>query len=426
MINYRRATDNDFEKLLNLIEAGFSVQSESKNSPVNMRIEEGREHRILFSYLYSKDPFSLGRVHLAEEQGELIAAVGFFPQRLFFGTIKIPVWAISPVVSHPAHRGRGVAGSCLVNALENLKQQGVPAVFLWGLPYYYPRFGFVPLLPRYKTKFVKKQSSDTRKNDKFIMDGGFRNATIADIEMISDLYNQGNHRYWLQPERSLEWWRFRFAEMDIEAAAVKEVPFPRKNNFLVWEINPGELGGYLYYEIISGQKRLVIPEGAASDPKSAMAMMYCFIRDYLDQEWTLLIRGTPEHLLNAALYRMGGVHINPAPLAGMLKIIDWELILNVLKPLLNERLKNWNAPCQLPDMVTSENIIRWQWNPDAGIIIKIDRSGHRPGRFVDETRLTRLLFAGFDELDQLYRQKPLMQTVFPVKYPYIWDTNYLY
>jgi predicted N-acetyltransferase YhbS len=426
MIKYRQATDNDLEKLLDLIEAGFSVQSDPHNSQAGTRVEIGREHRVLFSYLYSTDHFSLGRVYLAEDRGELTAAVGFFPQDLFFGKIKIPVWAISPVVTHPDYRGFGAAGSCLTAALESLKQQGITAVFLWGLPQFYPRFGFVPLLPRYKTKLSKEQLKDLSLESHSLNGGSLRGAAAADAPLISALYNQGNHQYWLQPERSLFWWQQRLTEMDIEAAELKEVPFPKERNFLVWENRPGDLSGYFYYESISSQKRLVISEGASQDWESALVMIQSFIKKYLSPEWTLYIRGTPEHLLNAALYRLGGTHLNPAPLAGMVKIIDWAGFFNGFKPLIDERLKNWNTPFELPDLITSSNIIGWRWNPDTGIQFEFGKSGRRSTSLVDEAGLTRLLFGFYDTLDEFHRQNPLLQMVFPRKYPFIWDANYLY
>lgn len=426
MFNYRQATDNDLEKLLSLIGAGFSVQSDSHNSRSSARIEEGQEHRVLFSYLYSVDRSSLGRVHLAEDGGELIAAVGFFPQHLFFENIKIPVWAISPVVTHPDYRGLGAAGNCLTIALENLKQQGIPAVFLWGLPKYYPRFGFVPLLPRYKTKLSKEQVKDVVVEGSSIKGRGLRNATIADVTLISDLYNQGNSKYWLQPERSLSWWRVRLAEMGIEAAEMKEVPFPKARNLLVWENGPGNLAGYFYYESIPGPKRLVISEGTAIDPESALAMIQSFANEYLNPDWTLYIRGTPEHLLNATLYRLGGTHLNPAPLAGMIKIINWSGFFDCLKPFINNRLKNWNTPFELPDLTTSDTIIRWRWDPNTGIQFEFDKPGQPEIPFINEAGLTRLLFGFYDPMDEFLWQNSLLQMLFPRKYPFIWDANYLY
>lgn len=426
MIKYRQATDNDLEKLLDLIEAGFSVQSDSHNWQASTRIEVGREHRVLFSYLYSTDYSGLSRVYLAEDRGELIAVVGFFPQHLFLGKIKIPVWAISPVVTHPDYRGHGAAGNCLRAALENLKQQGITAVFLWGLPQFYPRFGFVPLLPRYKTKLSKEQLRNLSLSSHSLNGGGLRSAAAADVPLISALYNQGNHHYWLQPERSLSWWQQRLAEMGIEAAELKEVPFPKERNFLVWENYPGNLSGYLYYESIPGQKRLIISEGAAQDWESALIMMQFFVKKYVNPEWTLFIRGTPEHLLNAALYRLGGTHLNPAPLAGMIKIIDWAGFLDYLKPLIDERLKNWNTSFEFPDLITVSTTIGWRWNPNTGIRFEFGKSSRGPNLSLDEAGLTRLLFGFYDTLDEFHGQKSLFQMVFPRKYPFIWDANYLY
>jgi predicted N-acetyltransferase YhbS len=426
MMNYRQATDNDLEQLLDLIETGFSVQSESHNSRARMQIEEGQEHRVLFSYLYSMEHSNLSRVLLAEDQGRIAAAVGFFPQNLFFETVKIPVWAISPVVTHPDYRGEGAAGNCLMMALENLKQQGISAVFLWGLPRFYPRFGFVPLLPRYKTKLSKEQLQKTESKDGFVKNGGFRNVKLTDIEVIFNLYNQGNHRYWLQPERSLDWWRQRLLEMGIEAAELKEVPFPKEKNFLVWENNSESLSGYLYYESIPDQNRLIISEGMAQNLEQARTMVQSFVRDFLNPDWTLYIRGTPEHLLNAAAYRLGGTHLNPSPLAGMIKILNWPVFLGYLKPLMNDRLMDWSQIGEFPDFIAGDNIIHGGWNPDTGIQLEFDKSGKRKGISINEAALTRLIFGLYDPLDELFRQNRLFQMAFPVKYPFVWDANYLY
>lgn len=419
MINYRQATDNDLERLLELIEAGFSAQSNSFDR------KEGHDHRVLFSYLYSVDHTSLGRVYLAEDRGVFVAAVGIFPQRLYFENIKIPVWAISPVVTHPDYRGRGIAGNCLISVLNNLKQQGIPAAFLWGLPNFYPRFGFVPLLPRYKTKLSKRQLINTHVECPSKTDGGLRKATIADVTWISDLYNQGKHDYWLQPERSLFWWRARFAEMGIEAAEIKEVPFPKKENFLVWENHSNKISGYFYYETIPDRQRLVISEGVAQDPESSLAMMQTFVKEYLKPDWTLYVRGTPEHLLNTALYRLGGTHLNPAPLAGMIKIIDWAGFLNYLKPLIDERLNNWNTTFEFPYLATRDAIIRGGWNPNTGIQFDFTKPGTEIP-VIDEPGLTRLLFGFYSRFEDFYQQYPLLKMLFPVKYPFIWDANYLY
>lgn len=416
MVHYRHATKNDIEPLLSLIERGFSIESDSV---VNQK--KGREHRVLFSYLYSKKDWDPEWVYLAEASGRLAAAVGFFPQRLFFDGVGVPVWSVSPVVTDADLRGKGYAGTCLIRGMEDLKKRGVPAVFLWGIPKYYPRFGFVPALPRYKTKLMPGKLSE-----KVEIRGGFRFVRLEDLSELTNLYNEGNVDYWLQPERKFSWWQERFTEIDIEEAFLKEVPFPKKENFLVWENNKGEVKGYLNYSVVSDQK-VVINESAAAKWEDAAEMVALFASE-MSVKKTLYIRGTPHHKLNTAAYRLGGTHINPAPLAGMLKIIDWPEFLRYLLPLLNRRsrlLEMKDGECF--ELGYHNQQLRWVWYDSTGW--EIDPSVGFPKGPEFERIFTKLILGFYDSSDlSLLRIKDLnlIGSLFPKKFPFIWDNNYLY
>jgi len=417
LVRYRHATSKDIEPLLNLIEKGFSKESDSASNPKN-----GEEHRVLFSYLYSKEGWDPEWVYLAEEAGRVVAAVGFFPQKLFFEGVEIPLWAVSPVVTDPDYRGKGYAGTCLTQGLEELKCLGVPGVFLWGLPDYYPRFGFVPILPRYKTK-LKPGRVITKK----VSGGRFRIVEFKDLSQIASIYNNGNAKYWLQPKRELKWWEDRYKEIEIENRVEKEVPFPKKENFLVWENNKGDLKGYLNYLDEPGRK-LIINESAAIDREVAFEMM-AVISGELSSEKTLYIRGTPIHLLNAAAYRLGGIHIDPAPRMGMIKIIDWPQFLNFLRPILNVRA------CSIKDLKDGEcfdlgNLegrFRWVWQESMGW--EINSKFGTPQNQEQDKLLTKLTFGYYDSIDLSLphpKQLTVVEHLFPKKYPLIWDNNYLY
>ena len=416
MVRYRKATKDDIEPLLDLIERGFSVESDSV---VNQ--EKGREHRVLFSYLYSKKDWDPDWVFLAEDSGRLAAAVGFFPQRLFFEGIPIPVWAVSPVVTNADFRGKGYAGTCLLRGLAALRERGVPAVFLWGLPKYYPRFGFVPVLPRYKTKLMPGKLTENVE-----VRGGFRFVGNEDLPEIAALYNKGNIDGWLQPERDLDWWRERFSEIDIRDAFLKEVPFPKKENFLLWENNKGEIKGYLNFSEL-GQK-VIVNESATAELEDAIEIV-SLLATKIAMEKNLYIRGTPNHKLNAAAYRLGGAHINPAPLAGMIKILDWPGFLSFLLPLLNERtcsLANFkDGDCM--ELGHSNQELRWVWHNATGWEIKDD--GGVPNCIEFERLFTKLILGFYDTFDLSRirtRDINIIRCLFPKKYPFIWDNNYLY
>jgi predicted N-acetyltransferase YhbS len=416
VVRYRQATKDDIEPLLDLIERGFSVESDSV-----VDREKGREHRVLFSYLYTRRDWDPAWVYLAEVSGRLGAVVGFFPHRLFFDGIAVPVWAVSPVVTDADFRGKGYAGTCLLRGLSEIKNQGIPAVFLWGLPRYYPRFGFVPVLPRYKTKILPGKVIE-----KVAFHGSFRFARYEDLPGIAALYNRGNADGWLQPERDMDWWRERFSEIDIKDALLKEVPFPKKENFLVWENNNGEIKGYLNF--LESDQKVVINESAAAESEDAIEMVALFASK-LASEKTLYIRGTPQHKLNAAAYRLGGAHLNPAPLAGMVKILDWPGFLSFLLPRFNERTRSLanikDGDCLGLEYLNQE--LHWVWRNSIGWEMKDDEGILNSSEF--ERFFTKMILGFYDTFDLSRirtRDISIINSIFPKKYPFIWDNNYLY
>ncbi|MEF2175492.1 MAG: N-acetyltransferase [Candidatus Absconditabacteria bacterium] len=54
----------------------------------------------------------------------------------------IPVIVLGPVTVHPDYQGSGLGSKLIIHTLEIAKALGYIAVFLYGSPHYYPRFGF--------------------------------------------------------------------------------------------------------------------------------------------------------------------------------------------------------------------------------------------------------------------------------------------
>ncbi len=430
MVRYRKAEFNDRDELLDLIARGFAVDSQGR---VDLR--EGEDHRILFTYLYALPDWDPNRVFVAEEAGRLLAAVGFFPQVLSFANRDIPVWAISPVVTAPNQRGRGLAGHCLNFGMAEVRKRGITAVFLWGIPDFYPKFGFVPLLPRYRTRLTLKPGQQFSHGAQATEPGSLRPIVPGDASRIRDLYSAGNSHYWLQPVRTADWWRDRLAELDIESGVLREVPYPERRQFLVWEKPGGIVEGYLYFKEEVERARIVITEAVAASYATAAAMLRQFVAEFVaetdlaSQITNVVILGTPQHFLNSAAYRMGGTHLDPAPRFGMVKVLDWELFLAALQPLFQERLQR-----AAPDLA-QEAIIRLKLD---GTVLKVEKdgAGHSGLRFASKPPespealqlLTRLVFGFYDpsDLSQIELADELRQRLFPFQYPFIWDANYLY
>jgi predicted N-acetyltransferase YhbS len=414
MVRYRWARRSDRAELLDLIAAGFTIRPDGR-----FDAQQGREYRVLFSYLYSRPTWQPDWVVVAETNRRLVAAVGFIPQQLNLEAVTIPVWAVSPVVVHPDEQGQGYGGNCLTQALAFLSARGIPVVFLWGIPDFYPKFGFVPLLPRYKTKLAK----DRFLKATLLTPGKLRPLETADIPVIAALYDRRASQLWLQPQRTRQWWVDRVAEMDIELAELKEVPFPKKGNFQVWENLSGETTGYLYY---TGREPLMINEAAALDGTVATAMLTALMDRYVPDGGTVVIRGTPEHYLNLAAYRCGGTHLNPAPRAGMLKVLDWTAFCSQIQPAIagpSGVPEGGKRPLVLP-FRSGRQVCQLQWTA-AGLAVTA-AAGATPA--LTETQLTRLFFGLADtaEWDALFPQTQAWRRLFPSRHPFIWDANYLY
>lgn len=415
MIRYRKADEKDVEALLDLIEKGFSILKNSVNA------QQGREHRVLFSYLYSRPGWKPEYVYVAESRERLIAAVGVFPQQLSLAGRYLPFWSVSPVVTHPDYRGKGVAGQCLKMMMKDLPDLGIPAVFLWGIPSYYPRFGFVPILSRYKTKIGMRQIDAAESQ----LSGGFRPVMVADLPFVKELYHRREQSLWLQPLRKDQWWQERLAECDSQDALLKEVPFPKKENLMLWENSSGEIDGYLSLRPNEVLKRMYIMEAAVKNVAAGKEILRGLARR-LDSDLTLVIRGTPDHPLNVAAYELGGMHLNPAPLAGMIKVLNWNCFLETMERILSSRI----------DLIGQTQDFTIEYRLDNTVIIfeknhlglKIEAAGAIDGEL--NQRLTRLLFGSYDETDLKYipteRERQLVAALFPKRYPFIWDANYLY
>ncbi|HEX7713726.1 MAG TPA: GNAT family N-acetyltransferase [Bacillota bacterium] len=412
---FRPAQPGDRDGLLDLIEAGFGSQT-AKFDP-----QTGMEHRTLFSYLYSLPGHDFHRIMLATDDDSTLAAAGALPQQLWMGEVPVPVWAISPVVTAPGERGKGLAGQCLIRLLAHLKDGNIPAVFLWGIPGFYPKFGFVPILPRFKTKISHEQLHPGFPK----IQGELRPFAAEDLPEIAALYDLGNQIYWLQPRRNMDWWQGRAAEMNTPQGYIKEVPFPVSDHFLVWENQAREVSGYMYYETEPTHRRLVVLEGAALDPETAMMMLVRFIHLYLPPGQSLLIRGTPNHVLNLAAYRLGGIHQNPAPLAGMIKVLDWQRLLGFLKPLIDRRGSGFEKLNCTWQFRIGDAIIKLVWS-GSGFDWELVPTGAESGLFGNEIQLTRLVFGLYDRMDLPEFNTETLTRLFPLQAPFIWDNNYLY
>ncbi len=79
-----------------------------------------------------------------DDDGTLVGHVLFHPGLLDAPQRLVEVQVLTPLGVLPDRQKQGVGRALVGAGLESLASQGVPLVFLEGIPTYYPRLGFVP------------------------------------------------------------------------------------------------------------------------------------------------------------------------------------------------------------------------------------------------------------------------------------------
>lgn len=85
-----------------------------------------------------------------------------FTRAVIRGASEIPVLALAPVAVAPDRQGRGIGDALVRAGLAAARAAGERIVIVVGHPAYYPRFGFVPAVPRGITSvFAQGEHADS-------------------------------------------------------------------------------------------------------------------------------------------------------------------------------------------------------------------------------------------------------------------------
>jgi putative acetyltransferase len=81
---------------------------------------------------------------VALDDGQVVGHVLFSPMTLESGEKRMELAGLGPVAVLPERQREGIGARLIRAGLEEIRQQGLPAVLVLGHPSYYPKFGFQP------------------------------------------------------------------------------------------------------------------------------------------------------------------------------------------------------------------------------------------------------------------------------------------
>ncbi|MBU1879007.1 MAG: GNAT family N-acetyltransferase [Chloroflexi bacterium] len=90
---------------------------------------------------------ALHQVRVVEDDGRVVAALNVVTPRMRVGVATVPLGGLSGVVTVPDSRWRGYARALLEDTLAYMREQAYPISTLNGIPGFYHRFGYTPVMP---------------------------------------------------------------------------------------------------------------------------------------------------------------------------------------------------------------------------------------------------------------------------------------
>lgn len=287
IITTRAATAADTVRIHEIILQAFGKEDESD----------------MWSYLLAhKSLLAQGDVRLALD-GERPVAVTLLQRR----SIRTRYgWApgaiISLVACDPAVQRRGFGGAAVRDALARMAQERIALGILYGERDYYPRFGFAPVLPFYRTEVA---AADLQR----LGEGSVRPAVTADLPALTALYSAAYDHYPCAVSRD-------------SAPPLWGVRAPHRNAVLTLPDASG-------YAVIKQESALLwIREAAAADAGAGRRLLAALGREAasrgLEQAAASL---PPDHLCARLLSQLPSRQIRGAAVYGMAYISDWSRVL---------------------------------------------------------------------------------------------------
>lgn len=130
----RNETEQDYQAVENVTREAFW----------NVHVPGCNEH-YLVHVMRDSELFIPELDFIAELDGKVVGNIMYAHSMVTEGDDKIyPVITFGPVSVLPAYQNKGIGAMLIRHTINLAREMGYPAIFIYGDPEYYKRFGFVP------------------------------------------------------------------------------------------------------------------------------------------------------------------------------------------------------------------------------------------------------------------------------------------
>jgi N-acetylglutamate synthase-like GNAT family acetyltransferase len=167
---------------------------------------EGRNTGILLRYYPGTQSENFWLIE-QPETGQIVATTCLIPWEMEFEGIQLRAAQLEQVLSHPDFRRQGLIKILVRRFMQAVQERGLDLSFIWGIPYYYRQYGYTYAIEgNCYESLPSARIPDTSQagNNPY----SFRQATLSDCQVLTDLYRQCMHPYALTLTRTPQHWRY--------------------------------------------------------------------------------------------------------------------------------------------------------------------------------------------------------------------------
>jgi len=265
--------------------------------------------------------------------GRLVAHAVVIPRRFMIDGVPVEMGQVGYIATHPKYRKQGFMKD-LMPAIDTLiAQKGLPLAYLFGIPYFYRRYGYEYALPDDSFRVAPSLELDrlrpgpTVSPDEFII----RRLEFDDIDRALAIYGKdASHRTMWHP-RSRKVWSFQSEQLQLfsEGWEAEEVVFEKD----------GKVKGYMRYDVLDDALKVREVNFDEEYQKEGLSFaLEHIINDAFARNLPRVQAAIPlDHPFMNFFVTRGGVSVDYT-YGGMMKVIDLMELMKRLKNLINQRM----------------------------------------------------------------------------------------
>ncbi|MEW6356121.1 MAG: GNAT family N-acetyltransferase [Planctomycetota bacterium] len=348
---------------------------------------------------------------LAIRDGEIVGHIRIQPNTFQLGAASLWVGGIGDVTTHFRHRKEGIAAAAMNDAVAFMEREGFDLSILFGIPNFYHRFGFIPVIPPSPILTLDREAVDGLKQGHPCR--RFREADIPRLHAFKSKYDPLDT---LSVRRTPAHWRYRLSR---------------------WVGSPlfyderGRLVGYA--QISAEQDQIRVHEVVAAPDEGVYAgiLKETARRARKQVVRRIVLQIPPDHPMTDYCIRLGcqltlAYHKNSD---GMGRIIN-------LRSFAQKMLPEWNRLLAQSDLATKdaslaisvdETVIRLAAKKGCLVLDGESRAARHALRLTEQEFLQSAVgYIGLGsrtgELRDAHSRR-MAGILFPKRYPYLWRTD---